>query len=121
VTRPRLCPAEETFGPAHRRFTDLPRMPRLRTSVRSWILAGIAASIGAVAMAAPTAAPSAADGEPVSFRRDAMAVLSKASCASGAGGACHGNRAGKGGFKLTLRGHDPVPDRTALVDVDVDA
>ncbi len=71
-------------------------------------------------MAAPTAAPSAADGEPVSFRRDAMAVLSKASCASGAGGACHGNRAGKGGFKLTLRGHDPVPDRTALVDVDVD-
>ena len=66
-------------------------------------------------MAAPMAAPSAADGEPVSFRRDAMAVLSKA---GGAGGACHGNRAGKGGFKLTLRGHDPVPDRTALVDVD---
>ncbi len=38
-------------------------MPRLRTSLRSWILAGIAA--------------------------------------------CHGNRAGKGGFKVHPRGHDP--------------
>ncbi len=53
------------------------------------------------------------DGEPVSFRRDVMAVLSKAGCASGA---CHGNRAGKGGFKLSLRGQDPAADHAALVN-----
>jgi hypothetical protein len=72
VTRLRLCPTEETFGPARRRFIDLPRMPRLRTSLRSWILAGIAA--------------------------------------------CHGNRAGKGGFKVHPRGHDPGAGRSAVVD-----
>ena len=77
------------------------------------MLAGIAASIAAGAMAAPMAAPPPADGEPVSFRRDVMAVLSKAGCASGA---CHGNRAGKGGFKLSLRGQDPVADHAALVN-----
>lgn len=49
--------------------------------------------------------------EPVSFRRDVMAVLSKAGCASGP---CHGNRAGKGGFKLSLRGEDPDADYRTL-------
>ncbi len=49
--------------------------------------------------------------EPVSFRREVMAVLSKAGCASGP---CHGNRAGKGGFKLSLRGEDPDADYQTL-------
>ena len=48
----------------------------------------------------------------VSFRNDVMAVLSKAGCNSGP---CHGNRNGKGGFKLSLRGEDPDPDYAALV------
>ena len=56
-------------------------------------------------MAAPMAAPSPEVEESVSFRRDVIAVLSKAGCASGA---CHGNRAGKGGFKLSLRGQGPA-------------
>ncbi len=47
-----------------------------------------------------------------SFRRDVMAVLSKAGCASGA---CHGNRAGKGGLKLSLRGEDPDSDYQTLL------
>lgn len=51
--------------------------------------------------------------EPVSFRRDVMAVLSKAGCASGA---CHGNRAGKGGFKLSLRGEDPETDYATVLN-----
>src|SRR2546421_10341115 len=47
----------------------------------------------------------------VSFRNDVMAVLSKAGCNAGT---CHGNKNGKGGFKLSLRGEDPEPDYLAL-------
>ena len=48
---------------------------------------------------------------PASFRNDVMAVLSKAGCNAGA---CHGNKNGKGGFKLSLRGEDPNNDYLAL-------
>src|SRR6266566_2799439 len=47
----------------------------------------------------------------VSFRNDVMAVLSKAGCNAGN---CHGNKNGKGGFKLSLRGQDPDLDFAAL-------
>jgi hypothetical protein len=47
----------------------------------------------------------------VSFRNDAMAVLAKSGCSAGA---CHGNKNGKGGFKLSLRGQDPDLDYDAL-------
>lgn len=47
----------------------------------------------------------------VSFRADVMAVLSKAGCNLGV---CHGNKNGKGGFKLSLRGEDPEWDFAAL-------
>jgi hypothetical protein len=50
--------------------------------------------------------------EAVSFDRDVMAVLSKAGCNMGA---CHGNLNGKGGFKLSLRGEDPVADYQSLL------
>jgi hypothetical protein len=50
-------------------------------------------------------------GDPVSFRNDVMAVLSKAGCNAGT---CHGNKNGKGGFKLSLRGQDPDIDFAAL-------
>lgn len=46
-------------------------------------------------------------GEEVMFRREVMAVISKAGCNAGA---CHGNGNGKGGFKLSLRGQDPDLD-----------
>jgi hypothetical protein len=52
----------------------------------------------------------AAAGE-VSFRNDVMAVISKAGCNAGT---CHGNKNGKGGFKLSLRGQDPDQDYLAL-------
>ena len=42
--------------------------------------------------------------EECSFRNDVMAVLAKAGCNAGA---CHGNKNGKGGFKLSLRGAGP--------------
>lgn len=59
------------------------------------------------ALATHAAIPS----DPPGFRQDVMAVLSKAGCNAGA---CHGNRSGKGGFKLSLRGEDPVRDLVSL-------
>src|SRR6058998_2641585 len=47
----------------------------------------------------------------VSFRNDVLAVLSKAGCNAGT---CHGNKNGKGGFKLSLRGQDPDIDYLTL-------
>src|SRR5213592_3127946 len=47
----------------------------------------------------------------VSFRNDVMAVLAKAGCNAGT---CHGNKNGKGGFKLSLRGQDPNTDYLTL-------
>src|SRR5438874_12137089 len=50
-------------------------------------------------------------GEPVSFRNEVMAVLSRAGCNQGI---CHGNLNGRGGFKLSLRGQDLDFDRDAM-------
>ncbi len=49
--------------------------------------------------------------EPVRFRQEVMAVLSRGGCNQGA---CHGNLNGKGGFKLSLRSEDPDWDYAAL-------
>src|SRR5262249_18374885 len=57
------------------------------------------------------AAGMSALGQPVSFRNDVVAVLSKAGCNQGT---CHGNQNGKKGFKLSLRGEDPLWDLDAL-------
>jgi hypothetical protein len=64
-----------------------------------------------LAVAALAAAPVARGAEPVSFRNDVMAVLSRAGCNQGA---CHGNQNGKNGFKLSLRGQDPDFDLAVL-------
>jgi hypothetical protein len=57
-----------------------------------------------------SASPCAAN-EPVRFRHEVMAVLSRAGCNMGA---CHGNLNGKGGLKLSLRGQDPDADLATL-------
>jgi Protein of unknown function (DUF1553)/Protein of unknown function (DUF1549)/Bacterial Ig-like domain (group 2) len=49
----------------------------------------------------------------VSFVRDVMPILSKMGCNAGT---CHGAQNGKNGFKLSLRGYDPVFDYLALTD-----
>jgi hypothetical protein len=46
-----------------------------------------------------------------SFRNDVLPVMTKMGCNSGP---CHGAAAGKNGFKLTLRGYDPVADYYTL-------
>ncbi len=48
----------------------------------------------------------------VTFERDVMSVLSKAGCNAGT---CHGNLNGKGGFFLSLWGHDAEHDYRQLV------
>jgi hypothetical protein len=45
------------------------------------------------------------------FRRHVLPVLAKSGCNNGA---CHGALAGKGGFKLSLRGYDPATDHWAI-------
>ena len=46
-----------------------------------------------------------------SFRNDVLPVMTKVGCNSGP---CHGAAAGKNGFKLSLRGYDPIADYYAL-------
>src|SRR6185295_8003841 len=58
-----------------------------------------------------SAAIPAGGAEEVSFQNEVMAVLSRAGCNAGV---CHGNRSGKGGFKLSLRGQDPEADFLTL-------
>ena len=46
-----------------------------------------------------------------SYRNEVMAVLAKAGCNTGT---CHGNKNGKGGFRLSLRGEDPAFDLQSI-------
>ncbi len=49
----------------------------------------------------------------ISFVQDVQPMLSKLGCNAGT---CHGAQAGKNGFKLSLRGYDPLYDHRALTD-----
>ncbi|MBX7167506.1 MAG: DUF1553 domain-containing protein [Pirellulales bacterium] len=49
----------------------------------------------------------------VSFVQDVMPAMSKLGCNAGT---CHGAKDGKNGFKMSLRGYDPVYDHRALTD-----
>lgn len=50
--------------------------------------------------------------DPVRFRYEALAVLTKQGCNAGS---CHGSPEGKGGFSLSLFAFDPVLDKKSLV------
>lgn len=54
----------------------------------------------------------AADPPAVRFSRDVVPLLTKAGCNQGA---CHGAQHGRGGFRLSLLGFDPVFDYTQIV------
>ncbi len=49
--------------------------------------------------------------QPVSFQTEVLAALTKAGCNMGA---CHGSPSGKAGFRLSLRGYDPLLDILTL-------
>ncbi len=61
-----------------------------------------------VAVTVPTAME-----KPVSFVTDVQPVPAKLGCNAGT---CHGAAQGKSGFKLSLRGYDPILDHRALTD-----
>lgn len=50
--------------------------------------------------------------EPMRFRTETLAVLTKQGCNSGS---CHGSPEGKGGFRLSLFGYDPDIDAESIV------
>ena len=69
-------------------------------------LAGLKAEV-------PVAVSGARDRPRVDFARDVNPVLSRLGCNQGT---CHGSAQGKNGFKLSLRGYDPIFDVRALTD-----
>ena len=69
-----------------------------------------AAGPAEAAASIPAAAP-AADRPTISFRNEVQSVLSRLGCNMGS---CHGALAGKGGFRLSLRGYDSEADYDAI-------
>ena len=63
--------------------------------------------------AVPLESAAAQEVAKVDYIRDVTPVLSRLGCNQGT---CHGARAGKAGFKLSLRGYDPLYDTRAFSD-----
>lgn len=70
-------------------------------------------AVGGQTTAVPVSVSDFKSEAPVSFVKDVQPVLSKLGCNAGT---CHGAAQGKNGFKLSLRGYDPVFDHRALTD-----
>jgi hypothetical protein len=70
-------------------------------------------SLAGQTVAVPVKVSGQKDKYPVSFVRDVMPTLSRVGCNAGT---CHGSAEGKNGFKLSLRGYDPILDHRALTD-----
>ncbi len=73
----------------------------------------IAYSVGGQSIRVPLAVSGQKADYNTSFVRDVMPALSKMGCNAGT---CHGSLNGKNGFKLSLRGYDPLFDHRALTD-----
>ena len=69
--------------------------------------------IGGKTATVPVAVVDMKDVQPVDFIRDVNPVMTKVGCNAGA---CHGAKDGKVGFKLSLRGYDPIFDVRSLKD-----
>jgi len=72
-----------------------------------------AVAVGGQSVTLPVRVTGFAANAPISFTTDVQPVLSKLGCNAGT---CHGAAAGKSGFKLSLRGYDPIHDHRALTD-----
>ncbi|MBI2827171.1 MAG: DUF1553 domain-containing protein [Planctomycetia bacterium] len=73
----------------------------------------LAVSLAGQTLSVPVKVTGQKDDYPISFVRDVMPVVSKLGCNAGT---CHGAANGKNGFKLSLRGYDPLFDHRALTD-----
>src|SRR5690606_19668880 len=81
----------------------------MRQSLVFVLFLTLTASIGHAAAVFVTEA------ESHSFRKHVQPIFAKLGCKSGA---CHGALAGKGGFRLSLRGYDPQSDYFNIVKQD---
>jgi len=75
--------------------------------------ATLTATLGGKSVSAPVKVSGFGDPHKVDYIRDVTPVLSKAGCNAGT---CHGAKDGKNGFKLSLRGYDPIYDVRAFTD-----
>ncbi len=71
------------------------------------------AEIGGQTASIPVEVVEMKDAQPVDFIRDINPVMTKVGCNAGT---CHGAKDGKFGFKLSLRGYDPIFDVRSLKD-----
>src|SRR5262249_46161775 len=75
--------------------------------------AEITVTAGGQTLKVPVTVSGQKAGYAVSFVRDVMRAMPKLGCNPGT---CHGSAEGKNGFKLSLRGYDPLLDHRALTD-----
>jgi WD40 repeat protein len=73
----------------------------------------LVASYAGKTIEAPLRINGVGDASKVDFIRDVAPVLSKAGCNQGT---CHGAKDGRNGFKLSLRGYDPIYDVRGFTD-----
>jgi hypothetical protein len=73
----------------------------------------IKVTVGDKAIAIPVTVTGQRSPHEVSFVREVMPTMSRLGCNAGT---CHGSLEGKNGFKLSLRGYDPIWDHRALTD-----
>jgi WD40 repeat protein len=69
--------------------------------------------LGDKSISVPVSVAGVKASRPVDYVRDVQPVMSKVGCNQGT---CHGSKDGKNGFKLSLRGYDPIYDVRALTD-----
>ena len=75
--------------------------------------ASLELKVGKIATTVAVDIANVGKGHPMSYVRDVAPVISKMGCNAGT---CHGSKDGKNGFKLSLRGYDPLYDVRAFTD-----
>ena len=73
--------------------------------------ANLTVSAGGKMIHVPVTVSNTAAADPVQFKFETLAILTKQGCATGS---CHGSPHGKGGFSLSLFGYDPHIDSVSL-------
>jgi hypothetical protein len=76
-------------------------------------LGGVQVALSGIAVTVPLEIREMKDVQAVSFIKDVNPVMTKLGCNAGT---CHGAKDGKVGFKLSLRGYDPLYDVRSLKD-----
>ena len=76
-------------------------------------MSAVVVQTGDHVLGVPVVAEEITTDKPVSYVHDVMPVISRLGCNQGT---CHGSKDGKEGFKLSLRGYDPIYDVRAWTD-----